>query len=122
MSLVSANFFFPSLSLTSLSVAKGISANMLKISSKRRRTLKQIKADKEAAAKKEADTQAKLAQLDSMQQRIEQMEADNKMGNDAASLMNQFINAGLVKQDEHDQSWMVANDGSASKFRPVEEQ
>ena len=40
---------------------KGQSANMLKISSKRRRTLKQIKADKEAAAKKEADTQAKLA-------------------------------------------------------------
>ena len=48
------------------------------------------------------------------------MEAENKMGNDAASLMNQFINAGLVRQNELDQSWEVANDGSASKFRPVD--
>ena len=60
---------------------------MLKISSKRRRTLKQIKADKEAAALKEAETQAKLGRFDAMQQRIAEMENDNKVGNDAASLM-----------------------------------
>ena len=42
-------------------MTKGVSANMLKISSKRRRTLKEIQADEEAAAKAEADTQAKLA-------------------------------------------------------------
>ena len=34
---------------------KGVSANMLKISSKRRRPLKQIKAEKEAAAQLEAE-------------------------------------------------------------------
>ena len=41
-------------------VAKGQSANMLKISSKRRRTLAQIKADKEAAAQKEAENEARI--------------------------------------------------------------
>ena len=94
---------------------------MLKISSKRRRTLKQIKADKEAAALKEAETQAKLSRFDAMQQRISEMENDNKVGNDAASLMRQFIGAGLVRQDE-DSSWVVNGDGSASKFRPSDDQ
>ena len=41
-------------------VSKGISANMLKISSKRRRTLKQIREDKEAAAEKEAENENRL--------------------------------------------------------------
>ena len=95
---------------------------MLKISSKRRRTLKQIKSDKEAAAQKEADTKAKLDQFDALQLRLSEVENDNKVGNDAASLMRQFINAGLIRQDEHDQSWIVANDGSGSKFRPSDDQ
>ena len=81
-------------------MTKGVSANMLKISSKRRRTLAQIKADKEAKVQQEADTAAKLAQFDAMQQRIAELENDNKVGNDAASLMRQFIGAGLVQQDE----------------------
>ena len=41
-------------------VSKGISANMLKISSKRGRTLKQIREDKEAAAQKEAENENRL--------------------------------------------------------------
>ena len=41
---------------------------MLKTSSKRRRTLTQIKADKEAAAKKEEDMLAKLAMVEELQQ------------------------------------------------------
>ena len=36
-------------------VSKGISANMLKTSSKRRRTMAEIKADKEAKLKKEQE-------------------------------------------------------------------
>ena len=47
-------------------VAKGVSANLLKDSSKRRRTLKQIKADKDAAAQREADIEAKLAMVDEL--------------------------------------------------------
>ena len=40
---------------------KGVSANMLKITSKRRRTLKQIRAEKEAKEQEEAEKAAKLA-------------------------------------------------------------
>ena len=42
---------------------KGASANILQASSKRRRTKTQVKADKEAAAQREAETQAQLAEL-----------------------------------------------------------
>ena len=42
---------------------------MLKISSKRRRTMAQIKADKEAALAKEAETVAKLAFLEENQEK-----------------------------------------------------
>ena len=48
------------------------------------------------------------------------MEEQAKNGNAAASLMDQFIAAGLVRQEEEG-SWVVANDGSASKFRPAED-
>ena len=51
-------------------VSKGISANMLKISSKRRRTLKQIKEDKEAAAQKEAENESRLQQIHDLQQQV----------------------------------------------------
>ena len=93
---------------------------MLKISSKRRRTLTQIRADKEAKAQQEAETAAKLAQFDAMQQKIAELENDNKVGNDAASLMRQFMGAGLVQQDDEG-SFVIAGDGSASKFRPSDD-
>ena len=43
---------------------------MLKISSKRRRTLAQIKADKEAAAQKEAENEARVQQVHELQQQV----------------------------------------------------
>jgi len=43
--------------------AKGISANMMKDSSKRRRTQAQIKAEKEAALLKEAEEAEKDAEI-----------------------------------------------------------
>ena len=49
---------------------KGIGANLLKQTSKRRRTRTEIQADKEAAAQKEADTQAKLAQLAAAEEKL----------------------------------------------------
>ena len=47
----------------SSAVAKGVSANMMKISSKRRRTQAQIKADKEEAQRKEVAAQNKQLQI-----------------------------------------------------------
>ena len=57
-----------------LLVSKGVSANMLKISSKRRRTQAEIKADKEAAAKKEVDGQIHQTQIQQLQQQILQLQ------------------------------------------------
>ena len=84
-------------------VSKGISANMLKISSKRRRTLAQIKAEKEAAAQKERDIEEKLAQFEQMQAEMAQMRQDMETGKAAANLMSKFINNGMCKQTgEHE--------------------
>ena len=78
-------------------VTKGISANMLKMSSKRRRTRAQIQADKEAAAKREADEDAKDEEIHALQQQLMQLQEDHKTGAVAADLMNQFINDGSVE-------------------------
>ena len=76
---------------------------MLKISSKRRRTLAQIKAEKEAKEQEAADTQAKLAQFDAMQAEMAQLRRDLETGKAAASLMSQFINNGMCQQTgEHE--------------------
>ena len=50
-------FFFPT-------VAKGISANMLKHSSKRRRTKAQVKADKEMAVDSDAQMRSRDEQIE----------------------------------------------------------
>ena len=56
MSPVGQSIIFVNLNLFLISVSKGISANLLKHTSKRRRTRAEIQADKDAAAQKEADT------------------------------------------------------------------
>ena len=50
---------------------------MLKVSSKRRRTLAQIKADKEATAQKEADIETKFAMVEQLQQQVLALQREN---------------------------------------------
>ena len=64
---------------------------MLKISSKRRRTLAQIKADKEAAAQKEAENEARIQQVHELQQRLMELEREHETGKIASNLMSQMI-------------------------------
>ena len=66
ISLVSDTAFSQLILVFSLAVSKGISANMLKASSKRRRTMAQIRADKEAKLKKEQDEAQKDAEIQQM--------------------------------------------------------
>lgn len=66
MSAVSAIILKSDRHLFPLVVTKGVSANMLKISSKRRRTHAQVQADKEAAAKQEEEQQAKDAEIQAL--------------------------------------------------------
>ena len=55
-------------------VAKGMSANMLKVSSKRRRTQAEIRADKEAKLKKEQDDAQKDISFQQMSAQIQQLQ------------------------------------------------
>ena len=87
------------------------------MSSKRRRTQAQIKEEKEAVAQREADAQAKQAEILRLQQQVLQLQQENQTGKVAANLMSQFIDSGLVNQDEGGE-FTVQNNGSASKFKP----
>ena len=69
-------------------MSKGISANMLKISSKRRRTLKKIRAEKEAKEQEAVETTAKLAQFEAMQAEMTQMKQGMEMGKVAANFVS----------------------------------
>ena len=60
-----------SYTLAFFSVSKGIAANMLKASSKRRRTKAQIKDDKERVLLEEAETQRKFAELAELRARLD---------------------------------------------------
>ena len=51
---------------SSVSVAKGVGVNLLKIGSKRRRTQAEIKQEKEETALREQDLQEKLAMAEKM--------------------------------------------------------
>ena len=67
--------------------AKGISANMLKTTSKRRRTQKEIKADKERKLNKELEDAAKDDEIHALQQQIMQLQEDAKTGELATDMM-----------------------------------
>ena len=71
---------------------------MLKVGSKRRRTKAQIKAEKEEEEKQNAEQAQKLASINNLENRINQLEDQVQNGKAATNLMSQFINAGLVHQ------------------------
>ena len=92
---------------------------MLKISSKRRRTLAQIKADKEAAALKEEENEARLQQIHELQQQVMQLQQNMETGNAAANLMQQMINSSVVEHGPDNEITVKAAQ-SPSKFKPFE--
>ena len=61
---VSSYNFYVLLKYSFITANKGQSANLLKTSSKRKRTKKQIEDEKQAAILKETQTAAKLSQYD----------------------------------------------------------
>ena len=81
-------------------VSKGISANMLKTSSKRRRTMAEIKAEKEAKLQKEQAAAQKDIEIQVLQQQVLQLQELNKTGELATDMMQQFVGAGLVEHKD----------------------
>ena len=90
---------------------------MLKQSSKRRRTQKQIAAEKEAAVAKDLQIQAQMAQFEALQMKINMLEEQQKNGQAAANLMSQFMEAGLVKQGD-DGDFVVHGSHGDRQFKP----
>ena len=97
-------------------MTKGISANMLKMSSKRRRTLKQIREEKLAKEQEAAEMEDKLQQFEQMQQQLQLLQQESETGKMANSLMTQFINAGLVEQTGDDE-FIVNQSPGDCKFK-----
>ena len=89
---------------------------MLKVSSKRRRTLAQIKADKEAAAQREADIEAKLAMVEQLQQQVVALQRENQTDKAAQDLLGQFIRDGAVEQTGGNE-FVISVNGTPTKFR-----
>ena len=100
-----------------ITASKGSSANLLQSGSKRRRTKKQIEAEKQAQLLKEQQQQARLANYDAMQAKMQMLEADRQKGQAAADLVEQFLDAGFVKQGS-DGSFSIPGASVSKKFKP----
>ena len=74
---------------------------MLKISSKRRRTRKEIKEQKEAAANREADIQAKLAFIQQAEGKLAEFDSMAANVEKAKAMMFELERQGHVCIDEH---------------------
>ena len=111
---VSYSFFWILIAIRFYVAAKGVSGNMLKDSSKRRRTQAQIKAEKEAALQKQADEAAKDAEIHSLQQQVMQLSEDVKTGQLATVMMQQFVESGVVEHDGGDDFIVHSSQGEKS--------
>ena len=80
-------------------VSKGVSNNMLKAGSKRRRTTAQIKAEKEAKETQEQEVAAKLAMFDSLKAENQQLHAQSQNNQGAADILGDLMQKGLVQQE-----------------------
>ena len=84
---------------------------MLKMSSKRRRTRKQIAAEKEAKANQDADLQAKLAFVAESEVKLAHYDQMAQNYEGAHAILTQLKDQGLIDVDEH-------GNASPSKRKP----
>ena len=100
---------------------KGISANLLQAGSKRRRTKQQIADEKAIQEQEELRKAAKLAQYDLLEHKVREMEKNKSQGEAAVNLMSQFMEDGVVQQDE-DGSFLIHDQSGVKRFRADEGQ
>ena len=92
--------------LTISIVQKGVSVNMLKVGSKRRRPAAEVKESRREHDKLEMDLQIKLAELKSFERNLKMKQNELNNGKEAMSIVNGLIEAGSLKQEPNG-SWTV---------------
>lgn len=85
--------------LLTCAASKGISANLLKIGSKRRRTRQEIELDRAEEEAKESALQRKDEQIDDLQRRLLELEAAAHNNQVATSILQSFIERGEARQE-----------------------
>ena len=77
-----------------------MSANLLQVGSKRRRTKQQIADEFEASKRKEQKIAARMANYDVLEKKIDMMAQDVEKGKVATNLIEQFLDTGFVTTDD----------------------
>ena len=78
-------------------VQKGVSVNMLKVGSKRRRPTAEVKEERRESDKKEMELQMKLAELKAFERQLKLKQTDMNNGKEAMTIVNGLIKAGSLK-------------------------
>ena len=86
----------------------------MRVGVKRRRTKTQINEEKEEAALREQAVNTSLLENQQMKQRLAHMEQEGSNNQNAAKILSELMQKGLVKQDESGNIQVP----SASKQRP----
>ena len=88
---------------------KGNAHNLMKVSSKRRRTRAQIEEEKREDERKEAEIQAKLVRLDEIQPQLEMFEQNNERLQQFQEQLERLFDLGFMKQGENGSYQAVEN-------------
>ena len=73
---------------------------MLKVGSKRRRTKREIKEENQKQLEKENEYRTKMARLNMVEQELLAAQQEAEQNQQAAQLINDMIQAGVVQQQE----------------------
>ena len=73
---------------------------MLKVGSKRRRTKREIEEENQKQLEKENEYRTKMTRLDMVEQEILAAQQEAEQNQQAAQLINDMIQAGVVQQQE----------------------
>ena len=79
---------------------RGVGSQLLKVGNKRRRTMTQIKADKDEAACKQHDIEEKLAAFEKLQAQTEELQAQIQQHQAASDIINDLVGKGEMIIDE----------------------
>ena len=77
-------------------MSKGVSANMLKSGTKRRRTKQEVKDEKEAAQRNELEIQQKLAAAEDMAAQFQGLQASAANNQNAHDILVGLIEKGVL--------------------------